>query len=51
MTREQFSREKKYQAAVSIARGMLAQGVITADDFREILTILAAKYRPFFTAI
>lgn len=51
MKKEQFVREKRYQAAVSVAKSMLAQGVISDSDFREILTILLAKYRPFFASI
>lgn len=51
MKKEQLDREKRYQAALSVAKGMLKNGIISEDDFREILTILTAKYRPFFSAI
>ena len=36
MTAEQFEREKKYQAAVAVARSMLKRGVIDEQDFLRI---------------
>lgn len=46
MTREQFEREKKYQAALAVARSMLAQEVINEEDFLEIERRLKDKFKP-----
>lgn len=46
MTKEQFDREKKYQAALAVARAMLKQGVIDEADLLRIEAKLAAKFRP-----
>ncbi len=46
MTKEQFEREKKYQAALAVARSMLRQGVINEADFQRIDARLAAKFKP-----
>lgn len=51
MEYRQFEQDKKYQAALSIARDMLGKGMITADDYRAIETRLANKYQPVFGAI
>lgn len=50
MTPEQFKREKKYQAALAIARAMLKQGIITEDDYVKTEAVLRAKFCPFFGA-
>lgn len=47
MTKEQFDREKKYQAALAIARAMLKQGVIEEADFNKAEAILREKFSPF----
>ncbi len=47
MTPEQFDREKKYQAALAVARSMLQQGIINDDDFNKTETILRRKFSPF----
>ena len=46
MTKEQFEREKKYQAALAVARSMLKEGVINEDDFLRIEANLRAKFKP-----
>ena len=46
MTTEQFDSEKKYQAALAIARAMLEQGVITGDDYDKTEEVLRGKFRP-----
>lgn len=45
MTGEQFEREKKYQAAVAVARSMLRQGVIDEQDFLRIEEKMREKFR------
>ena len=47
MTPEQFDREKKYQAALTIARVMLKQGIITEGDYDQIEKIFRVKFCPF----
>jgi len=47
MTQEQFDREKKYQAALAVARALLKQGIITEDDFDKTEAVLRAKFKPF----
>ncbi len=48
MTPAQFDREKKYQAALAVARDMLRQGVIDEADFLRIESKLAVKFKPVF---
>ena len=50
MTKEQFDREKKYQAALAVAREMLQKGIIN-EDFLRIEARLAAKFRPVLGGI
>ena len=47
MTPEQFDREKKYQAALAVARAMLRQGIINDDDYTKTEAILRQKFSPF----
>jgi len=47
MTTEQFEREKKYQAALAIARAMLQKGVITEDDYTKTEAVLHRNFCPF----
>lgn len=46
MTREQFEREKKYQAALAVDRSMLRENVIDREDFLRIEVRLREKFRP-----
>jgi len=50
MTREQFEREKKYQAALAIARAMLQKGVVDEGDYAKIEAVLRSKFCPFIGA-
>ncbi len=47
LTPEQFDREKKYQAALAVARSMLRQGIINDDDYTKTEAILRRKFSPF----
>lgn len=51
MSKEQMRREKLYQATMSIVRKMLAEGLITEEEYRQIDTMFLAKYRPLFGAL
>jgi len=50
MTPEQFDREKKYQAALSVARALLKNGIITEDDYDKIEEVLRMKFLPLIGA-
>ena len=46
LTREQFERELNYDAALSVARRMLAAGLISRAEFVRIDAILREKFSP-----
>ena len=46
MNRDDFRRERLYQASIAVARTMLQRGLITDDEFRQIDTMFLDKYRP-----
>jgi len=46
MNREDFRRERLYQASIAVARTMLQKGLITDDEYRQIDTMFLNKYRP-----
>lgn len=46
MTADQFEREKKYQAALAVARAMLKKGIIDEADFLRIEDKLRDKFQP-----
>lgn len=46
MTAEQFEREKRYQAALAVARDMLRQGVIDEADYIIAEEIMRKKFHP-----
>ena len=46
MNREDFCRERLYQASIAVARTMLQRGLITDNEFRQIDTMFLDKYRP-----
>ena len=46
MTPEQFDREKKYQAALAVARAMLKSGIITEGDYAKIGEVMQEKFCP-----
>lgn len=48
MSRDDFQREKLYQATMSMARKMLHDGLISEEEYRQIDTIFLEKYRPVF---
>ena len=51
MSKEKMRREKLYQATMSIVRKMLAEGLITEEEYRQIDTMFLEKYRPLFGAL
>lgn len=48
MSKEEFRNEKLYQTTMHLARKLLDDGVITADEYRQIDTIFLEKYQPVF---
>lgn len=48
MTTECLSKEILYHASLAPFQEMLSEGLITAEDYAEIDTILHDKYRPIF---
>ena len=48
MSKEQMRQEKLYQATMSMVRKMLAEGLITEEEYRQIDTMFLEKYRPLF---
>jgi hypothetical protein len=46
MTHDQFEQEKNYRVSITIAKSMLASGIISAQDYDKIDTILLQKYHP-----
>mgnify|MGYP007134919412 FL=1 len=51
MSKEQMRQEKLYQATMSMVRKMLAEGLITEEEYRQIDTMFLEKYRPLFGAL
>ena len=48
MTNEQFERERRYRIAISVAVGMLKQGLISEDEYGIINETMIEKYKPLF---
>ena len=46
MTPEQFGREKRYRLAMTIAKSLLKNELITQDEYAHIDTIFARKFSP-----
>ncbi len=48
MTREQFDNEVMFQASIAPFKSMLREGIITAEEYTKIFTILDEEYHPIF---
>ena len=48
MSKEQMRQEKLYQVTMSMVRRMLAEGLITEEEYRQIDTMFLEKYHPLF---
>ena len=46
MSKEQFDRERFYQATLSVARAMNRKGLITEEELAVIDTKMREKYQP-----
>jgi len=51
MNREDFRRERLYQASIAVARTMHKKGLITEDELCQIDTSFIEKYRPLLGAL
>jgi hypothetical protein len=51
MTKEQFERERDYQAAMSVAKMLLQKRIIDEGDYAEIEAFFRRKFCPVTIAI
>ena len=51
MTKEQFQREKMYQATMGMVRRMLSEGLISQAEYRQMEQIFLEKYKPLIGSI
>ena len=51
MTQEQMRDDMRYQAALSVAKTMLENGLITEEEYAEIDAKLPQKYRPYLGSL
>ena len=46
MTKDEFRREKLYQATMHVIRNMLEEGIITEEEYCKVEEVFFRKYRP-----
>ena len=51
MGEEQFQNEKMYHATMSIAKSLMEQGAMTAEEYGQIDTIFRNKYHPILVSL
>ena len=51
MTKEQFQREKMYQATMGMVRRMLSEGLISLEEYAKVEQIFLEKYKPLIGSI
>ena len=51
LTKEQFERELNYRAALSIAKQMREDGLVTPKEFVQIDTFLRRKFSPVWDGL
>ena len=51
MTKEQFQREKMYQATMGMVRRMLSEGLISQVEYGQMEQIFLEKYKPLIGSI
>ena len=47
MRKDQYRADMLYHMSLSVAKTMRAKGLITADEYAEIDSMLLAKYQPY----
>ena len=48
MDKNEFKREKLYQATMLVAKKMLKNGMISIEEYQEIDVKMNEKYKPIF---
>ena len=51
VSEEQFRNEKMYHATMNIAKSLMEQGAMTAEEYGQIDTIFREKYRPILVSL
>ena len=51
MTPDQFTREKNYRVAMSVAKRLLHTSRISREEYRQIDTIMAEKFSPVWGSL
>ena len=51
MTKEQFQREKMYQATMGMVRRMLSEGLISQEEYARVEQVFLEKYKPLIGAV
>jgi hypothetical protein len=51
VTKEQFQREKMYQATMGMVRRMLSEGLISLEEYAKVEQIFLEKYKPLIGSI
>lgn len=51
MSEEQFRNEKMYHATMNIAKALMGQGAMTAEEYGQIDTIFRKKYGPILFSL
>lgn len=51
MSEGQFQNEKLYHATMNIAKTLMGQGAMTAEEYGQIDTIFREKYRPILVSL
>jgi hypothetical protein len=47
MRKDQYRADMFYHLSLTVAKSMRAKGLITADEYAEIDSMLLAKYQPY----
>lgn len=51
MTKEEFKGEVLYQTTMHLVGKLLADGVITTDEYKRMETVFIEKYSPIFATL
>lgn len=51
MTPVQFEQETRFNAALAVAKSLLSQGLIDAQEYEKIREMFVQKYRPLIGGI
>ena len=51
MTKEQFQREKMYQATMGMVRRMRSAGLISSEEYVKVEQIFLEKYKPLIGSV